>query len=152
MRSPGLLLVLLGAAVLTACGAEPVGEASIPPHQPSVVTGPSGTVDVVVKEPVGRAEAAIRYLRVEDDNGRAVLEREFRTAPAELSAPLAAARYRVITWTRGCTGSCQGASDATLGKAERICGTRVTIAEGAVARVSVDAPSDADCSMSLAKG
>ena len=151
MRLRGLVLLLVGSTVLAACGAEPDpgGTPSIPPHQPSVVTGPSGTLDVVVREPANRSQTAVRYLRVENDQGKQVLEQEFRTAPAEFSAPLGAARYRVITWSRDCSGPCESATDATLGKATRICGTRVTIAEAAVARVTVEAPADADCSMSL---
>lgn len=152
MRSRGPVLLLMSLTVLTACRADPApaGGLSIPPHQPSVVAGPSGTLDVVVREPADRSQTAVRYLRVEDDQGKPVLEREYRTAPAVLSAPLSAARYRVITWSRDCSGSCQAATDATLGKATRICGTRVSIAEGVVAKVAVEAPSDADCSMIVA--
>ncbi|SRR6266536_1879555 len=149
MRWTGIAVFLIGAAALGGCGSgAPQGDA-IPPHQPSVVTGPAGNLEVVVREPANRAGTAVRYLRVEDESGRPVLEREFRTAPAELTAPLAAARYRVVTWNRECTGSCQSATDATLGPATRICGTRVAVADGAVARVSVDAPSDVDCSMTV---
>jgi len=147
MRWSGIAIPLMAVGVLSGCGSEsPQGEA-IPTHQPSMISGPAGTLDVVVREPSARAESAIRYLRVEDENGRSVLEREFKTAPAELSAPLAAARYRVVTWSRACTGACQDATDTSLGRAMWICGARVTVANGAVARVSVDAPSDADCSM-----
>ncbi len=140
---------LLGIVAVVAGGcssAAPRGD-SVPPHQPSVVKGPSGTVDIVVAEPAGRADRAVRYLRLEDDQGKAVLEREFRTAPAELSAPLAVGRYRTVTWTRECTSACAGATDANLGRAAGICGTRITIANAVVTRVSVSSPSGVDCSM-----
>ncbi|WP_143086412.1 hypothetical protein [Amycolatopsis saalfeldensis] len=143
------MAVFLGGAVLMAgCATGAAPGDSVPSHRPSVVRGPSGTLDVVVREPADRGARTVRYLRVEDDAGRSVLERQLRTSPAELSAPLAAARYRVVTWLRSCvSGSCQGATEADLGRAVGICGTQVTIAAGAVARVSVDAPSDGGCAM-----
>ena len=150
MRWLSIVTVLASSVVLAACGAEsPQGDA-IPPHQPGVISGPSGALDVVVREPANRADSAVRYLRIEDLNGKPVLEREFKTAPAEFSTPLAVARYRVVTWSRECTGSCQAATDANLGRPLRICGSRVDVADGALARVSVDAPADADCAMTVA--
>src|SRR2546423_14448634 len=104
MRWSCVVPALVGFVVLAGCGAEPPQGDSIPPHRPSVVTGPAGTLDVVVREPANRAESAVRYLRVEDVNGKPVLERDFKTAPAEFSTQLAAARYRVVTWSRECTG------------------------------------------------
>src|SRR5205814_5587701 len=101
--------------------------------------GPAGTLDVVVREPVNRAESAVRYLRIEDANGKPVLERDFKTAPAEFSTQLAAARYRVVTWNRECAGSCRETTDANLGKPVRICGTPADVADGALGGVSGDA-------------
>lgn len=146
---PAVPTAFLGMLAVVAGGcssAAPRGD-SIPSHQPSAVKGPSGTVDIVVAEPASRAGRAVRYFRLEDGQGKAVLEREFRTAPAELSAPLAVGRYRVVTWIRDCTGACQDAVDANLGRAAGICGTRITVPNEAVTRVSVSAPSGVDCSM-----
>ncbi|GAA3550604.1 hypothetical protein GCM10022222_37660 [Amycolatopsis ultiminotia] len=143
---PAALLGMLAVAVGGCSSAAPQG-GSIPSHQPSVVKGPSGTVDIVVAEPASRADRAVRYFRLEDDQGKTLLEREFRTAPAELSAPLAVGRYRTVTWTRDCAGACRGVTDATLGRATGICGTRITISNAAATRVSVSAPSGVDCSM-----
>jgi hypothetical protein len=72
-------------AALAACGTQPAAQKSpgvptsssktstppaISPHQPSAITGPAGTLDVVVKEPPERADSAIRYLRIEDATGK----------------------------------------------------------------------------------
>jgi hypothetical protein len=59
-------------------GSEPAAEttttATVPSHAPQVITGPAGTLSVVVREPPARAASAIRYLRIEDSAGKPVLE------------------------------------------------------------------------------
>jgi hypothetical protein len=151
-------------AALAACGTQPAdqktpgvptssGKTSTPPaissHQPSAITGPAGTLDAVVKEPPELAESAIRYLRIEDATGKPVVEREFRAVPVELSEYLPAARYRLISWARACSGRCGDGPGAQPGKPDRICGIRFEVKENILTHVSVDAPADADCTMTM---
>jgi hypothetical protein len=83
-------------AALAACGTQPAdqkspgvptssGKTSTPPaissHQPSAITGPAGTLDVVDNKPPERADSAIRYLRIEAATGKPVVERDFGPFP-----------------------------------------------------------------------
>jgi len=165
MRSRLVVPVALLAVTLAACGASKTGAsgsssgtdpvsttttAAVPSHQPGVQTGEVGTLDVVVREPAARADSSVRFVRVEDENGKAVLDRSYRTVPAELSDYLPAGRYRVVSWVRECGGPCGGKSDEDLGAPLRICGTKVDLVENVVAGITVDAPIDADCTMTTA--
>ena len=122
---------------------------TVPSHAPSAQEGPVGTLDVVVKEPAERANSAVRFLRVENADGKSVLERSFRSVPVEMSEYLPKGRYRLVSWLRACGGGCQDKEDKDLEAPVRICGTRVEIREDAVAAVTVDAPGDADCTMAV---
>jgi len=166
MRSRQVVLVAVLATAVAACGtshpevsphtglssgARPVSTtATVPSHQPGVQEGPVGTLDVVVQEPAGRADSAVRFLRVEDGNGKALVERSYRTVPAELSDYLPAGNYRIVSWIRECGGPCGSKRDEDLGVPIRVCGIRVELAENAVAGVTVDAPADGDCTMAIA--
>ncbi|WP_090015212.1 hypothetical protein [Lentzea albidocapillata] len=119
----------------------------MPSHSPGAQKGPVGTLDVVVEEPAERANSAVRFLRVENADGKSVVERSFRTVPAELSEYLPKGRYRVVSWIRDCGGDCRSKEDKDLDAPTRICGIRVDIREEAVAAVTVDAPAESDCAM-----
>src|SRR4051812_27336825 len=120
---------------------------TMPSHQPSVITGPAGTVRATVAEPAARADVAVRSLRIEDSTGKLVTERSFREAPAELAETVPTGRYRVISWIRECGNPCGGVPDDKLGPPARVCGVKVEITENAVITVTVNAPADNDCTM-----
>jgi hypothetical protein len=101
----------------------------------------------VVREPPDRSASTIRYLRIEDSAGKPVLEREYRTSPAELVEQLAVGRYRIVSWTRDCGGSCEGKTDPQLAAPAHICGIRVELRENADTTVTIDAPPDGGCVM-----
>jgi hypothetical protein len=124
--------------------------ATIPSHQPGVITGPAGTLRAAVTEPATRADLAVRFLLIEDSTGKKILERSYREAPAELAEPLPVGRYRIVSWTRECGGSCSGVTDDKLSPPAKICGTRVEVTENVVTTVTINAPVDTDCAMSTA--
>ncbi|WP_169746042.1 hypothetical protein [Lentzea albidocapillata] len=149
--------VVVCALVVGACGSPQPGSpqtptaattsATVPSHSPKAEEGPVGTLDVVVEEPAERANSAVRFLRVENADGKSVVERSFRTVPAELSEYLPKGRYRVVSWIRDCGGDCRSKEDKDLDAPTRICGIRVDVREEAVAAVTVDAPAESDCAM-----
>ncbi|MGM1060872.1 hypothetical protein [Saccharothrix sp. Mg75] len=83
--------------------------------------------------------------RVEDADGKVVLECSYRSAPAELSESMTVGSYRIVTWTRACGGSFPEKKDEELGNPERICGAKVNVFGEAVTEVVVSVPADADC-------
>ena len=101
-------------------------------------------MSVVVEELLDRAAGSVRFLRVEDADGK-VLERLYRSAPAELSGSMTVGGYRVAMWISACGGSYPEKKDEELGNPERICGAKVEVSGEAVTEVVVSAPADADC-------
>lgn len=120
---------------------------TVPAHAPGVAEGPAGTLSVVVKGPTERADSAVRFLRIEDEMGKPVLERSYRTAPAVLSDCLPQGHYRLVSWLRACGGRCQGKEDKDLPAPANICGIRLEFVQNAVASVTVDDPADGECAM-----
>lgn len=170
--APGALVVLLlascgtgtgtGNGDVTAAGDQPragsttaarspsggsAGSGTVPPHSPGVISGPAGTLDVTVSEPATRGTRAVRFLRVEDSTGKNVLERSFRSTPAQLADYLPTGDYRLITWVRNCPGPCGNDPEQKLGDPTQVCGTKFTVTAGAVATLRVQAPQGEDCTI-----
>jgi hypothetical protein len=78
---------------------------------PPVASAPRGTLDYRQALDTSRGtyvEGAFSYLQVHDSSGRLVVEREYRHRPRfRLRRPLPPGRYRVTSFQRPCSGTCE---------------------------------------------
>ncbi len=134
------------AGAAASSGAGPTGP-TVPAHNPQVVSGPAGTIDVQVVEPSSRGTKAVRYLRVEDATGKKIVEQAYARTPVLLSDALPTGSYRLISWLRTCTGTCDGAADKSLAAPSQVCGSTFDVAAQKVTRLVVRASTSTQCTV-----
>jgi len=88
------------------------------------------------------------YVRIEDANGATVMEQAFPAGAISLDRRLPQGDYRVLSWSRGCSGTCPASGEKGLRPLGDVCGAVVRISTGQTTRLEMAIKPDASCAIS----
>ncbi|GAA1219475.1 hypothetical protein GCM10009665_06960 [Kitasatospora nipponensis] len=128
------LLVPAAAVLLAGCGGQPQTERSsaspVAQKQAATLSQPSEGGTLALAQDGAALPRTLWYTRVEAADGKAVVESRYPDRPIALTRQLPGGRYRVLAWSRTCTGTCPSSGEDGLGPLEKVCGAAVTVTAG----------------------
>jgi len=89
----------------------------------------------------------VLYLRIERADSSTQVEQAFHESGISLDRQLTQGKYRVISWSRACDGTCPTSGENGLGPLVNACGRLVHISTGQTTRVEVAINPDGSCAI-----
>lgn len=139
-----IVLISAAAALLGGCGGAPSADTQPAPAVPS---GTSGSATIVVTQDGATPPLTQWYVRIETPAAKKVTEAAYPNVPISLTHEVSPGDYRVISWSRPCSGSCPKSGEAGLGAMRDVCGAPVNVGAGARVSTAVEIHSDGTCTV-----